>query len=100
MEIKLYDSYNNELNLGDIILIRVPNKDIVYLGVLEFVAGHENTFRLNNLKGNWYQYYTSCAVSIHKIGNIETRPELKPDLGVYLKRQHTKFLLKKLGQEY
>lgn len=100
MEIIIYDSYENELNLGDIILLRHPNKDIIYLGVLEFVTGKENTFRLTDMKEGWEQFYSSTVTQVIKIGDIEMLPDLIPHLGYYVKRKSTKLILNMIGQDY
>jgi hypothetical protein len=90
--ITLYDSYETELSLNDVILIHYINPRVKTLGVLKFM---QTQFVIATAKG-WEGLHYSAHEKLEKICSLNDHPQLAEKLGRYQNKPNVKNLLEML----
>lgn len=80
MIIKLYDSNKEEINPGDIILVKYENEKVVFLGELAW-RDPEYDLILTDNKDDYISFPPSTAKCFERICSKGNRPELDDFLG-------------------
>jgi hypothetical protein len=97
IQITLYDSFHNELDLDDIILVHYPNEDVKTLGVLKFNQ-NDKTFYLQFDQYDWQSIFLIKHEKYQRICKASENPHLLKYTGRYDTRRKSKFLLNLLNQ--
>jgi|688.fasta_scaffold1625904_1 hypothetical protein len=97
IQITLYDSFHNEIDLDDIILVHYPNEDVKFLGVLKFNE-HDKTFFLQYQGEHWQSIFCVKHEKYQRICKAIEKPHLLMHTGRYNHRYKSKFLLNLLNQ--
>ena len=80
MIIKIYDSNKEEINPGDIILVKYQSEKVVFLGELVW-RDPEYDFILTDNKGDYILFPPGTAKCFERICRKGNRPELDGFLG-------------------
>jgi hypothetical protein len=90
IQIELFDSNGNSLQLGDVCIIHVPNVKIKYIGTLKFIKEHLQ-FVLHYKNNDWTPLIHSKTkyAKLELIGNISDMPKLQHFTGAHYFRTKT-----------
>lgn len=79
IELQVKDSNGNELNLGDVILYRFPNPNVISIGTLRYDE-HYGEFNCTNEDGNEWRFPNRFG-SCERLCHINECRELEKYLG-------------------
>lgn len=77
--IELHDSFGNELNIDDVVVLHYPNPEVKYIGLLKFDK-KDNRFILSDGSDGW-NGFLNTAKSCEKVGTLKDCPSIIHELG-------------------
>lgn len=94
IQLQLFDSFKNELQLDDIILAHYPNPNVKLLGILKFLEDSVNIVLQYETEEDitWMGFKSACSYKIERIGSAKEYPNLLKHCAYYNKKKDVKML--------